>query len=91
MKTKLFQSQDREGFLVNINVDYIVSIHQKHVDMYQSIKKLLDWLEFNYYDTFYDIEAFDVYINEFEEGYQIVFVGDNGNFELNEVEIETIK
>lgn len=91
MKTKLFQSQDREGFLVNINIDYIVSIHQKHVDMYQSIKKLLEWLEYNYYDTFYDIEAFDVFIDEFEEGYQIVFVGDNGHFELNEVETETIK
>ena len=91
MKTKLFQSQDREGFLVNINIDYIVSIHQKHVDMGQSMKKLLTWLEFNYYDTFNDIEAFDVHVDEYEEGYQILFVGDNGSFELNEVEVETIK
>ena len=90
MKTKLFQSQDREGSLVNINIDYIVSIHQKHVDMGTINEKTTYMFEFNYYDTFNDIEAFDVHVDEYEEVSNIV-CSDNASFELNEVEVETIK
>lgn len=90
MNTKLFQSQDKEGFLVNINMDYIISINQRHDDMGASIQMLLEWLENLHYDIFWDIEAYDVDINEFDEGYQIIFRGDNGIFELNEVEVESI-
>lgn len=90
MNVKLFQSQDRQGFLVNINMDYVNSIHQRHDDMSASIQILLDWFEKMHYDIFWDIEANDVDINEFEEGFQIVFSGDNGIIELDQVEVESI-
>ena len=90
MNVKLFQTQDRQGTLVNVNMDYVISIHQRHSDMGASIQMLLEWLENLHYDVFYDIEAYDVDINEFEEGYQIVFVGDNGTLELDQVEVESI-
>ena len=90
MNVKLFQTQDRQGTLVNVNIDYVVSIQERRDDMAESIQILLEWLENLHYDIFWDIEAYDVDIKEFEEGYQIVFVGENGTFELNEVEVESI-
>lgn len=89
MNVKLFQTQDRQGTLVNVNIDYVVSIQERRDDMAESIQILLEWLENLHYDIFSDIEAYDVDIKEFEEGYQIVFVGENGTFELNEVEVES--
>ena len=90
METKLFQAQNREGFLVNINVDLISSIDQKWVDIGDSIKTFLEWLEFEHNQIYLDIEPYDVEINEFEEGFQIVFLGENGIFELDEIDVELI-
>lgn len=90
MNVKLFQTQDRQGILVNVNIDYVVSIQERRDDMAESIQILLEWLENLHYDIFWDIQAYDVDIKEFEEGYQIVFVGENGTFELNEVEVQSI-
>lgn len=90
MNVKLFQTQDRQGILVNVNIDYVVSIQERRDDMAESIQTLLEWLEHNHNDVYWDIEAYDVDIKEFEEGYQIVFVGENGTFELNEVEVQSI-
>ena len=90
MNVKLFQTQDRQGFLVNINMDYITSIDQRRDDMGESIQTLLEWLEHNHNDVYWDIEAYDVDVNEFDEGYQVVFTGDNGIYELNQVDVESI-
>ena len=80
--TTLFQMQNRQGNLVNIN------LNQKNIE-----DKLFNWLEEKHNDIFWDIEMMEggnVRIEKWTRGTTIVFSGDNGIFELEEVEIETI-
>ena len=84
---KLFQSQDRQGFLVNIDINEI-SFNELAKD------SLLNWLENNHNNIYWDIEANEggnVRLENYTDGLQIVFSGDNGLFILEEIEIETVK
>lgn len=84
---KLFQSQNRQGFLVQIDMSQISN--NKNGE-----EKLLFWLEENHNQIFWDIEAHDggsVRIDDCTDGSRIVFSGDNGIFELHEIQVETIK
>ena len=83
MKT-LFQSQDRQGFLINI-------------DLEQSFLKetLWVWLEEKHNDIFWDIEmqeggSIRLDTGDRFTGSSITFSGDNGIFELVEVETEEL-
>tara|TARA_R110002126_G_C10236677_1_gene480623 strand:- start:41 stop:286 length:246 start_codon:yes stop_codon:yes gene_type:complete len=81
MKT-LFQSQDRQGFLVLIDIE-------------QSFLKevLWNWLEEKHNDIFWDIEMHEggsISLALENDEKRITFSGDNGIFELIECETETI-
>ena len=80
MKT-LFQSQDRQGFLVLIDIE-------------QSFLKevLWNWLEEKHNDIFWDIEMHEggsISLALENDEKRITFSGDNGIFELIECETET--
>tara|TARA_R100000935_G_scaffold50784_1_gene76871 strand:- start:593 stop:841 length:249 start_codon:yes stop_codon:yes gene_type:complete len=81
--TKLFQSQNKEGFLININVN---QSYLKEV--------LWAWLEENHNDIYWDIEmheggSIETNFDGLNGGF-ITFRGDNGIFELEEVEAENL-
>jgi len=80
--TTLFQMQNRQGTLVNVNLNQ------------ENIKdRLLHWLEEKHNNIFTDLEMWEngsVRIDKWNDGITIVFFGDNGIFELEQVEIETI-
>tara|TARA_R110002126_G_scaffold212188_1_gene358798 strand:+ start:1080 stop:1337 length:258 start_codon:yes stop_codon:yes gene_type:complete len=85
MKT-LFQSQDRQGFLV------LIDINQSDIE-----QKLWNWLEEKHHDVYLDIELWeggsvniDVQAFKSNNPIYITFSGDNGIFELEEVETEEV-
>lgn len=83
---KLFQSQDRQGFLISLDVEDLKN------DTY-SEEKLINWLKNNHDEIYWDIELQEngtVNLEQYTDGYRIVFSGDNGIFILEEVEIERI-
>ncbi len=81
--TTLFQMQNRQGSLVNIN------LNQENIE-----DRLFCWLEENHNHIFTDLEMWEggsVRLDKWNDGTTtIVFSGDNGIFELEQVEIETI-
>ena len=83
---KLFQAQGRQGFLVALDIEDFKD------DRYAE-EKLINWLKNNHDEIYWDIELHEngtVHLEEFEDGCQIVFTGDNNSFYLTEVEIERI-
>ena len=81
MKT-LFQSQNRQGFLV------LIDIHQPNIE-----EVLWDWLEFNHNDIYLDIELWEggrVTLENYSDGKRVQFSGDNGIFTLEQVFTEEV-
>ena len=77
----LFQSSDRQGFLVSID------LNQSELDLKD---KLWNWMREKHSDIFFDIEMHEggrisLHIDSID------FWGDNGVFTLEAVEIENIK
>jgi hypothetical protein len=74
----LFQSTDRQGFLVSID------LNQSELE-----DKLWDWIEHDHSEIFWDIEMHEGGSIRIEHD-TIQFSGDNGIFTLEAVETETI-
>ena len=84
---KLFQSQDKQGFLVTLDVEDLKN--DKYADAV-----LINWLYKNHNEIYWDIELQEngsVNLEEYTDGFKIVFSGDNGLFILEEVEVEKIE
>ena len=86
-KIVTFQSQDREGFLVSMDL----AKFNANPDAEQI---LIKWLEDNHSQIFYDIEMYwsksSVRIDNYGHGMEITFSGDNGIFVLEEVKSEIV-
>lgn len=81
MKT-LFQSQDRQGFLVLIDTE------QSNLE-----SVLWEWLENLHNDIYLDIELWEggrIKLENYSDGKSIQFSGDNGIFTLEEVFTEEV-
>tara|TARA_R100001509_G_scaffold153175_1_gene113877 strand:+ start:621 stop:896 length:276 start_codon:yes stop_codon:yes gene_type:complete len=86
---KTFQSENKEGFIVNIDITKLLEDSPINI-----IRKLENWLKENHTDIYWDIEMHEggtVYLEQYSNGYNIVFTGDNGIFRLKEIETETIE
>lgn len=84
---KLFQSQDKQGFLVTLDVEDLKN--DKYADAV-----LINWLYENHNEIYWDIELQEngsVNLEQYTDGFKIVFSGDNGLFILEEVEVEKIE
>ena len=84
---KLFQSQDKQGFLVTLDVEDLKK--DKYADAV-----LIHWLYENHNEIYWDIELQEngsVNLEQYTDGFKIVFSGDNGIFILEEVEVEKIE
>ena len=78
----LFQMQGRSGRLVQVN------LNQENID-----EKLFNWLEEKHNEIFWDLEMHEggsVNITKYTEGFTIIFRGDNGIFEMEEVIVQTV-
>ena len=81
---QLFQTQNRQGTLVQINI------------FEPGIKdKLWNWLENEHNEIFWDIEMYEggsiiIQRDVRKLNSSITFMGDNGIFELEQVDVETI-
>ena len=81
MKT-LFQSQDRQGFLVLIDTE------QSNLE-----SVLWDWLQDKHHEVYLDIELWEggsIKLENYSDGKTIQFSGDNGIFKLEEVFTEEV-
>ncbi len=81
---QLFQTQNRQGTLVQID------IFEKGIK-----DKLWNWLENEHNEIFWDIEMYEggsiIIQRDFRKlNSSITFMGDNGIFELEQVDTETI-
>jgi len=81
--TTLFQMQGRQGTLVNVNLN-----QEKIEDI------LFCWLEEKHNNIFNDLEMWEggsVRLDKWSDGTTtIVFRGDNGIFELEEVQVQAV-
>lgn len=94
---KLFQSQDRQGFLVSLDIEDLKNEKHNFHFLHEDVKEnLINWLKNNHNEIFWDIEMHeggDVNLEQSAcyDTYSIVFSGDNGIFVLEEVEVEKIE
>lgn len=83
---KLFQAQNIQGLLISLDIEDL-----KNDKFAGAI--LINWLKNNHEDIYWDIELHEkgsVNLEEYTDGYKVVFSGDNGIFILEEVKIERI-
>jgi len=85
-KIVTFQSQDREGFLVSMD---LVKLNANP----DAEQILIKWLEDNHSQIFWDIELHSggsVSFLDCGNGIEITFSGDNGIFQLEQVKSEIV-
>lgn len=79
-KITLFQDTSNQNIL--LNVDMSLSATELHDSLWK-------WLEFQHVNIYYHIELYEGGSISIEND-TIVFMGDNGMFELNAISVETL-